>query len=203
MRWPRKKILNIWVDSLAYIGFVLLSTTGVLMYYILPPGSGHHKTIWGWDRHTWGDIHFWTAVVFFAALALHLVLHWNWIIAVLKGKPKETGSRWRFLLGSVGLLSVLLIGIIPVLSPIQENTSDRHNGHAFEESVTHRTESKQVRGSTTLEEASEMSGVPVSAILRFLDLPSETDPQTRLGVLKAKYGFEMHRLREFLQTGGS
>ena len=39
--------LNFVVDTAAFVGFVLLTTTGVLMHY-LPPGSGHHTTIWGW-----------------------------------------------------------------------------------------------------------------------------------------------------------
>ena len=40
--------LNFVVDTAAFVGFVLLTTTGVLMHYLLPPGSGHHTTIWGW-----------------------------------------------------------------------------------------------------------------------------------------------------------
>jgi hypothetical protein len=41
--------LNFIVDVVAFAGFVLLTTTGVLMRYILPPGSGHYSTIWGMD----------------------------------------------------------------------------------------------------------------------------------------------------------
>ena len=37
--------LNFIVDVVAFAGFVLLTTTGVLKRYILPPGSGHYSTI--------------------------------------------------------------------------------------------------------------------------------------------------------------
>ena len=39
--------LNFVVDTAAFVGFVLLASTGVSMHYLLPPGSGHHTTIWG------------------------------------------------------------------------------------------------------------------------------------------------------------
>lgn len=48
--------LNFIVDVVAFVGFVVLRTTGVLMRYILPPGSGRYSTIWGLDRHEWGGI---------------------------------------------------------------------------------------------------------------------------------------------------
>ena len=34
--------LNFIVDFVAFAGFVVLTTTGVLMRYTLPPGSGHY-----------------------------------------------------------------------------------------------------------------------------------------------------------------
>ncbi|NIQ14683.1 MAG: DUF4405 domain-containing protein, partial [Candidatus Dadabacteria bacterium] len=70
----KKKNLNFIIDILAFVCFVLLTTTGVLMKFILPPGSGHYATIWGLDRHEWGNIHFWVSVIFFSILILHLIL---------------------------------------------------------------------------------------------------------------------------------
>ena len=46
--------VNFVIDTVAFVAFVLLTTTGVLMRYLLPPGSGHYTTIWGLDRHEWG-----------------------------------------------------------------------------------------------------------------------------------------------------
>ncbi len=60
--------LNFFIDIIAFIAFVLLTTTGILMRYILPPGSGKHTLIWGMDRHEWGTIHFWISILFFSIL---------------------------------------------------------------------------------------------------------------------------------------
>jgi hypothetical protein len=44
------------VDALAFAAFVFLAAGGVLMRYVLPPGSGHFTTVWGLDRHEWSSI---------------------------------------------------------------------------------------------------------------------------------------------------
>ena len=85
--------LNFVVDTAAFVGFVLLTTTGVLMHYLLPPGSGHHTTIWGLDRHDWGQVHFWISAAFLGTLALHLCLHWRWVTALVRGRPHQGGTQ--------------------------------------------------------------------------------------------------------------
>ena len=90
--------LNFLVDCLGFGGFVLLTATGVLMRYVLPPGSGRSTTIWTLDRHEWGSIHFWIAIAFLAVLALHLFLHWRWIVTLMSGRPRQ-GSGARLALG--------------------------------------------------------------------------------------------------------
>ena len=114
----RRPAVNFIIDSLGFAGFVLLTATGVLMRYLLPPGSGRSTTAWALDRHEWGSIHFWLAITFLAVLAFHLFLHWRWIVAVLKGRPRE-GSGARVALGIVGLLALLALAIAPFLSPIE------------------------------------------------------------------------------------
>lgn len=105
--------LNLIIDLLAFAGFVFLTASGVLMRYILPPGSGHHTTLWGLDRHEWGDIHFWISVAFLVALALHLLLHWRWILSVCTGSQKE-GSGIRIALAIVALLALLALAFAPL-----------------------------------------------------------------------------------------
>lgn len=116
---PRnKRNFNIIIDTVAYAGFVFLATTGLLMRYTLPAGSGHHTTVWGLDRHEWGALHFWIAVAFLATLTLHLIIHWNWIISVLRGRKTES-SGLRFGLGLFGLIALLVLALTPLLSPVE------------------------------------------------------------------------------------
>jgi hypothetical protein len=110
------------VDGLSFGAFVFLTSTGVLVRYILPPGSGRFTTLWGLDRHDWGNIHFWVALAFFACLSAHLFLHWKWIVSVLNGKKKE-GSGVRVALGIVGVITGLALAFAPFLAPVEKTIS--------------------------------------------------------------------------------
>lgn len=124
---------NVAVDVLSFAAFVLLTSTGILVRYALPPGSGalHGPgtgrlaaqrpvtLLWGLTRHEWGAVHFWIAVVFLAVLALHLTLHWRWLACKLRGKPAE-GSAMRMALGILGLVAVLALAVAPFVSPTEQ-----------------------------------------------------------------------------------
>ena len=118
MRAKIKHKLNIIIDTVAFIEFVFIATTGFLVKYTLPAGSGHYATIWGLDRHQWGDLHFWVCIGFLGTLLLHLVLHWKWISARLRGR-KTDASGVRFGLGVFGFVMLILVGLIPVFSNVE------------------------------------------------------------------------------------
>ena len=186
--------LNLFIDIVAFVGFIVLTTTGVLMRYILPPGSGHHSTIWSLDRHEWGGIHFWISLIFFLILALHLVLHWRWIVSAVTGRPHE-GSGLRAGLGIVGLTAVVALAISPLVSPVEKDTSHK------EESLfsSHKYDGISVRGSMTFKEVEEATGVPSNHIIKSLNLPETTSVDDRLGPLKREYGFEINDVREIVK----
>ena len=186
--------LNFIIDVVAFVGFVVLATTGVLMRYILPPGSGHSSTIWGLDRHEWGGVHFWISVAFFSSLAIHLVLHWGWIVNVVTGRPRE-GSGCRAGLGVVGLAAVVALAISSLLTPAQRDSSTK--GASFLSS--HEYEVMSVRGSMTLKEIEEATGVPATYIIESLKLPESISAEEQLGPLKRKYGFEIDDVREIVK----
>ncbi|HKJ30770.1 MAG TPA: DUF4405 domain-containing protein [Balneolales bacterium] len=119
MRKPKQ---NLIVDSIAFVAFIFLTTTGILMRYVLPPGSGRFLSILGLNRHDWGTIHFWIAVIFLASLATHLILHWNWIVCNIKGKKcDDAKAKFRVALGIIGLLALLALALAPIISPVQQN----------------------------------------------------------------------------------
>jgi len=186
--------LNFIIDAVAFTGFVVLTTTGVLMRYILPPGSGHYSTIWGLDRHEWGGVHFWISVVFFFILALHLVLHWRWIASVVTGRPRE-GSGLRAGLGIVGLAAVVALAISPLLTRIEIATGKQGDsllsGHQYTDIP--------IRGSMTLSDIQETTGVPAGYIIHSLNLPESTSVEEQLGPLKRRYGFDINEVREIVR----
>jgi hypothetical protein len=112
--------LNYLVDALSFIGFTFLAATGVLVRYVLPPGSGRWSTLWGLQRHDWAEIHFWIAVFFLLSLSAHLFLHWSWITAFVKGHKREE-SGLRVALGLVALIALLALVLAPFVSPVEQS----------------------------------------------------------------------------------
>ncbi len=192
--YMKRTDLNFIIDVIAFIGFVVLTTTGALMRYILPPGSGHYSTIWSLDRHEWGSIHFWTSVVLFSVLSLHLIRHWHWIVNVVTGRPRE-GSGLRAGLGIVGLATVVALAISPLLTPIERDLTNK--GVSFLSS--HKYEGISIRGSMTLKDVEETNEVPATYIIESLELPESISMEERLGSLKRKYGFEINDVREIVK----
>ncbi|MDT8375974.1 MAG: DUF4405 domain-containing protein [Mariprofundaceae bacterium] len=180
---------NFIIDVAAFLGFVTMTITGVLMRYILPPGSGHYSTIWGLDRHEWGSIHFWISVVFFSLLALHLILHWHWIVTVVTGRPRE-GSGFRAGLGVVGLVTVIALSLSLLLTPVERELSGK--GVSFR-SLQH--EDNSIRGSMTLKEIEAATGVPSAYIVEALNLPASVSENERVGLLKREHNFELTDIR--------
>lgn len=122
----KRSSLILAIDGIAFIGFVFLTTTGVLLHYLLPPGSGRWSTIWGLNRHDWGDIHLYVAMIFFGILSLHLLLHWRVLLNMLKGRQRE-GSPLRLALGLVGLITLLLVALAPLFATAQvEESTGNH-----------------------------------------------------------------------------
>jgi hypothetical protein len=121
--------VNALIDAVAFLAFLLLLSTGFILEYQLPPGSGglqgfgmgrgaSHRMVhllWGWTRHEWGQVHYWIALSMMAVLAVHLVLHWKWIVCTVRGTHTDA-SGYRFVLGVVGLVFAILLSIAPFLS---------------------------------------------------------------------------------------
>lgn len=112
------------VDIAAFISFVFVVSTGILMRYVLPPRSGQATEIFGMSRHEWGDVHFYITSLFLAILSIHLILHWHFIQNLFQGRIKVVGAS-RVLLGLVGLFAVLAIAIAPFVAPKEQSTGSK------------------------------------------------------------------------------
>jgi hypothetical protein len=191
----RKPSLNFLIDGIAFAAFVLLAGTGVLMRYVLPPGTGHFLTLWGLDRHEWGVIHFWIAVAMLAALALHLLLHWRWVVDMIRGRPRE-GSGVRIALAIVGILGLIGLALSPFFGPVEHDGEPPHKMRSGE---IPESPDSQIYGAMTLREVEQQTGVSSEVILRELGLPPGLPVDERLGRLRRQYGFRMDDLREVVR----
>ncbi len=120
---------NAFIDTLAFIALVAMTSTGLVLRFMLPPGSGRLEAggpglgtgrrsitvLWGMTRHQWGDVHFWAAVVLLAILSIHLALHWRWIVCMVKGEPQQySGVRIALAVGS--LVALMILALSPFFS---------------------------------------------------------------------------------------
>jgi hypothetical protein len=144
--------------------------------------------VWGLSRHEWGEIHYWIALAMAAVLAVHLVLHWKWIICVVRGKASEASGR-RLALGGVGLAFAILLSLAPLASPTQSVTREQMGEAA----------APAVRGSMTLHEIAGASGTTPTAIIEALGLPAETPTNEGAGRLLRRHGLTMGELRAALE----
>ncbi len=210
--------LNAVVDAVAYAGIIVLATTGLMLRYQMPPGSGglhgmgsgagagsrSVTLVWGLSRHEWGGIHYWVALVLLGVLAVHLVLHWKWIVCVLRGKPHSDVSGGRFALGIAGLVLVTLLAAAPLMTPAQTSSRSEllasplgveQGESADSETGDGSSEAETIRGFMTLNEVAIQSGVPLSDILERLDLPRDAAPSEQVGRLLRAHGLDMSDLR--------
>lgn len=209
----KRATLNRIIDTLAFAGFVLVTTTGVLLRYLLPPGSGGlHRIglgfgaakrpitlLWGLSRHDWGTVHFWIALGLMIVLTIHLILHWRWIKGSLRGQSRA-GSGIRAGLGIVGLATLLALAAAPLLSPTAQaprSPLSEPPGIGGQAPSVEQPPSS-TRGMMTLQEVEDLTGVPVAYLLDHLGLPQTVSPDERLGRLRRTYGFTMQDVRRIV-----
>lgn len=72
------------------------------------------------ERHTWDDLHTWAGVALIALAAIHLTVHWSWVVNMTRRTINEligrcgcmnSRGRWNFILNAVVALSFVLAAI--------------------------------------------------------------------------------------------
>jgi hypothetical protein len=199
--------VNFLVDALAFAALLVLISTGIVLEYQLPPGSGGREAsglghgaaqrsvelLWGWSRHEWGDFHFWAAGTMLALMAVHLFLHAKWIVCVVRGKPSQASGA-RLALGAIGLASVVLLSALPLLTRTQSRT--REDLNAGTPAPFEREGTPDVRGSATIFEAAKAYRTTPDTLIAKMGLPADTPSYARIGPLMRAHGRRMSDLRE-------
>jgi hypothetical protein len=146
-------------------------------------------------------------------LAIHLLLHWKWIVCTIRGKP-STASGHRLFLGILGLAFAFLLSVVPLLSNVtsvsrsglRDSTaavaaeSDRIEDETIAESREAHGQPASIRGSVSLREISDGTGIPVTELISRLHLPTNIDVDTGAGRLMRQHGLTMSDLRDVLAS---
>ncbi len=225
--------VNFLVDALALVALVFLASTGALIRYVLPVGSGYTRALWGLDRHGWGHVHFWIAIALCVAMVVHLVLHWGWITCVVRWDTRGR-SKGRAVLALIAMIALLALAAAPFFGTVEEVEEGRRGGRGRERDdraveqdggsveyeggsveyeggdaeyeggdAEHRGEDHTIHGSMTLRDVQELTGVPVDHIITTLRLPADVPRDERLGRLRRSYGFEIDDVRRIVSGYGT
>lgn len=80
---------NWLIDAGLFTSALVATITGI--YFLFLPSGGYRggrNPYYGitilFDRHTWDDLHTWFGVAMIAIVAIHLTIHWRWIVTMTK-----------------------------------------------------------------------------------------------------------------------
>ncbi len=86
----KAKFNYLWDGLLALMG--LLSAASGIALLLMGEGGGYRggrnpdfvRSFLGIDRWVWSDLHTWTSIVLIVGVAIHVALHWQWIVCVTR-----------------------------------------------------------------------------------------------------------------------
>lgn len=201
----KRNTWNFWIDFISLVVLVGLAMTGLLLVFVLPPGSrgGQGLTLWNYTRHDWGDIHLGLAVALLALILVHIWLHWSWVCCMVTGllvrQPSEMASvAQRAIYGLLFLVLLALLfggGFLWVKSQVRGGSAEEAGRHGY---GPVQNVSGHITGRMTLIEAAQSSGWPVEQLVQKLNLPADVDVQERLGQLRQQYNLDLEYVRDVL-----
>jgi hypothetical protein len=79
------KSSKLWkVNVISFVLFIILCSTGLLNWLVLPRGYETRGGFMTTLRHFFIAIHEWTALIFMIVVAVHIILHWPYLKSNLK-----------------------------------------------------------------------------------------------------------------------
>lgn len=91
---------NLILDSSLLVSGLITALSGIYFLF-LPVGGyqGGRNQLYGvtifFERHVWSDIHIWASVAIMLFAALHISLHWQWIINMTRSGIKTVFGKSR------------------------------------------------------------------------------------------------------------
>jgi hypothetical protein len=207
----KKNTINFWLDTSLLLVMLALALSGLVIYFILPPGSGGHGggsrlSLWGMTRHDMGDIHVYLALILIALLIAHLWLHWRWVYGTVKNilrTPKEgtgPGASRAGLLIIVTLLTLIFVTVGGFFWARTQVTASNTRAvvNNVEGEKTH--EHDGITGQSTLSDICKKFEIPMEQLLQEMNLPPTVNADQRLGRLRREYGFQIDEVREAIKS---
>ena len=116
---------NWWIDAVLFSSALIAALSGVYFLYFPTGGyQGGRNPYYNinilFTRHTWDDLHTWGGIVMIAIAAIHLILHWSWVVNMTRRAYKDIAGingkmNWR---GRLNLILNVVVGFSFLLTAI-------------------------------------------------------------------------------------
>ncbi|MFP4023669.1 MAG: DUF4405 domain-containing protein [Thiohalospira sp.] len=155
-----KAKVNFIIDAIMFVLMGLLAGIGLLIKYVLLSGEerwikyGQNVDIrfLGLDRHQWGEIHLYIAIMLVLFLVLHIVLHWNMIVCLYE---KIICIKTARIMGALTFMAVtILLILFPFL--IRVKTSTLATGRERFEALDETKKYKQVNDKISISDVGKV-----------------------------------------------
>lgn len=86
-----KAKLNFFVDAIILVAFIAVALASVILVAMPHEGfrggrnPAYYETVLFLTRSDWNDIHVWAGLALMVGIVVHVVLHWRWIVRMLRG----------------------------------------------------------------------------------------------------------------------
>lgn len=122
-----KTRINFTIDGIMFLIMMAMAGTGFLTRYILLSGQAGAAvygqkvvmSMLGLAKDTWKDIHLYLGILLLVLLVLHIVLHWQQIVALYRRFINDDKLRLLILVIFI-IISILLVLFPFILSPTVE-----------------------------------------------------------------------------------
>jgi hypothetical protein len=116
---------NWWVDATLFGSAIIAALSGI--YFLFLPSGGYRggrNSLYNiqilFTRQTWDDLHTWGGVAMIAAAIIHLVIHWPWVVNMVRRTFNELAGkcgcmnsrgRWNLIINIVVGFSFLVTAL--------------------------------------------------------------------------------------------
>jgi len=116
---------NWWIDAALFSSAVLAALSGIYFLFLPSAGfQGGRNPLYNiqilFSRQTWDDLHTWGGIAMIVAAIIHLTIHWQWVMSMVRRTWKElTGQcgcmnargRWNLILNILVAASFVLTAV--------------------------------------------------------------------------------------------
>ena len=98
----RRTTRNYIINAIFSLLMLFQGVSGFILWFLLPGGYRYRGGAGGGGdvdgtfllaRHDWLDVHKWAAVALLVMFAVHILVHWQWIIRMTKSYFRQGNGR--------------------------------------------------------------------------------------------------------------